>query len=181
MNGDGSEDGNENSSGDGNEDEDRNRDRDGVGTGTGTGTGVETPGRIHDGNGDGSGDGNESNSGDVNGHENGNGNGNEDRIGEGGGEAKKHKKPHKSCRRRVGNGGDLDGKRIKRRKERVGTVASHTDNLENTKGAGGGAQRTQSLSKDCTSRESVSSLSRLIRGFALSIIDPPLGGSMRVV
>ena len=37
-------------------------------------------------------------------------------IGEGGGEAKKRKKPHKSCRRHVGNGGDLGGKRKKRRK-----------------------------------------------------------------
>ena len=72
----------------------------------------------------------------------------------------------------MGNGGDLDGKRIKRRKERVGTVASNPDNLENSKEAGGGAQRTQSLSKDCTSKESVSPLSRLIRGFALSVIDP---------
>ena len=31
--------------------------------------------------------------------------------------------------------------------------------------AGGGAQGTPSLSKNCTSRESVSPLSRLIRGF----------------
>ena len=33
------------------------------------------------------------------------------------------------------------------------------------KEAGGGAQGTQGLSKICTSRESVSPLSRLIRGF----------------
>ena len=33
------------------------------------------------------------------------------------------------------------------------------------KEAGGGAQGTLSLSKNCTSRESVSPLSRLIRGF----------------
>ena len=33
--------------------------------------------------------------------------GHEDEIGEGGGEAKMRKKPHKSCRRYVGNGGDL--------------------------------------------------------------------------
>ena len=33
-----------------------------------------------------------------------NGNGNEDRIGEGGREAKKHKKPQNSCRRHVGTG-----------------------------------------------------------------------------
>ena len=62
----------------------------------GTGTGVETRGRTQDGNGDGSGDGNESSRGD--GDED---NGNEDRIGEVGREAKKRKKPHKSCRRDV--------------------------------------------------------------------------------
>ena len=45
-----------------------------------------------------------------------NGNVNEDRIREGGGEAKKRKKPHKGCIRHVGNGGDLGGKRKKRRK-----------------------------------------------------------------
>ena len=67
----------------------------GIGGGNGDGNGG--------GNGDGSRDGNENNSGD--------GNGNEDRIEEGGREAKKRKKPHKSCRRHVGNGGDLDGKR----------------------------------------------------------------------
>ena len=84
--------------------------------------GVETLGRTQDGNVDGSGDGNESSSRD--------GNGNEDRIGEGGGEAKKRKKPHNSCRRHVGNGGDLDGKRKNHRKERVGPVAANPDNCE---------------------------------------------------
>ena len=34
-----------------------------------------------------------------------------DGIGEGGGEAKMCKKPHKGCRRDVGNGGDFGGKR----------------------------------------------------------------------
>ena len=34
--------------------------------------------------------------------------------GEGGREAKNYKKMHKSCRRHVGNGGDLGGKRKKR-------------------------------------------------------------------
>ena len=134
--------------------------------GTGTGTGVETPERTQDGNGDGSGDGNESSSGDENGDEDGNGNGDEDKIEEGGGEAKKRKKPHKTCRSHVGNGGDLGGKSKKRRKERVGPVAANSDNLENNKEAGGGAQGTQSLSKKCKSRESVSPLL--------------LGGSMRV-
>ena len=56
-----------------------------AGTGTGTGTGVETRRRTPDGNGDGNGDGSEDSSGD--------GNGDEDRIGEGGREAKRRKKP----------------------------------------------------------------------------------------
>ena len=138
----------------------------------GTGTGVETPGRIQDGNEDGSGDGNESNSGD--------GNGNEDMVGEGGRDAKKRKKPHKTCRRNMGNGRDLGGKRKKRRKESVGPVAAKPDNLENNKKAEGGAQGTQGLRKNCSSRDSVPPLSRLFRGFHNSIIDPPWGGSIRV-
>ena len=88
------------------------------------------------GDGDGSGDGNESSGGDGNGDED--GNGNEDRIGEGGGEAKKRKKPHKTCRRHVGNGGDLGGKRKRCGKERVGPVAANPDNLENNKETAGG-------------------------------------------
>ena len=51
------------------------------------------------------------------------------------------------------------------RKERVGSVAANPDNLESNKEAGGGAQGTQGSSKNCTSRESVYPLSRLIRGF----------------
>ena len=52
------------------------------------------------------------------------------------------------------------------RKERVGSVAANPDNLGSNKEAGGGAQGAhQGSSKICTSRESVSSLSRLIRGF----------------
>ena len=47
----------------------------------------------------------------------------------------------------------------------VGSVAANPDNLESNKGAGEGAQDTQGSSKSCTSRESVSPLSRLIRGF----------------
>ena len=50
-------------------------------------------------------------------------------------------------------------------KERVGPVATNPNNLESNKEAGGGAQGTQGSSKNCTSRESVSPLSRLIRGF----------------
>ena len=51
------------------------------------------------------------------------------------------------------------------RQERVGSVAANPDNLENNKEAGGEAQGTQGLSKNCTRRESVSPLLRLIRGF----------------
>ena len=51
------------------------------------------------------------------------------------------------------------------RKERAGSVASNPDNLESNKEAGGGAQGAQGSSKICTSGESVSPLSRLIRGF----------------
>ena len=91
----GAQDGNENGSGDG--------------AGTGTGTGVKTRRRTPDGNGDGDGDGSEDSSGDGNGDDD-NGNGNKDRIGEGGREAKKYKKPKSSCRRRAGNGGDTGGK-----------------------------------------------------------------------
>ena len=132
------------------------------GAGTGTGTGVETRRRTPDGNGNGNGDGSEDSSGDGN-EDEANGNGNEDRIGEGGREAKKCKKPQNSCRRHVRSGGDLGGERKKRRKERVGPVAANPDNLESNKEAGGGAQGTLGSSKNCTSRESVPPLSRLIR------------------
>ena len=92
--------------------------------------------------------------------------GNEDRIEEGGRKAKNRKKPQNSCRRHAGNGGDLGGgKKNKRRKERNGPAAANPDNLESSKEARGGARGTQGSSKNCTSRESVSPLSRLIRGF----------------
>ena len=94
---------------------------------------------------------------------------------QGGREATMRKKPHKTCRRHVGNGGDLGGKSKKCRKERVGPVAANPYNLENNKEAGGGAQGTQGLSKNCTSRETVSPLSRLIRGFRNTYHIPPLG------
>ena len=138
------------------------QDGSGDGAGTGTGTGVGTRRRTPDGNGDGNGDGNEDCSGDGNGNDD---NGNEDRIGGGGREVKKRKKPQNSCRRRAGNGGDMGGKRKKCRKERVGSVAANPDNLGSNKEAGGGAQGAQVSSKICTSRESVSPLSSLIRGF----------------
>ena len=126
---------------------------------------MKTRTRTQDGDGDGNGDGSEKSIGDGNGDED-NWNRNEDRIGEGGREAKNRKRPHKSCRRHVGKGGGLGGKRKKCRKEKIGPVAANPDNLESNKEAGGGAQGTQGLSKNCTSRESASPLSRLIRGFS---------------
>ena len=129
---------------------------------TGTGTGVGIRRRTPDGNGDGNGDVSEDCSGDGNGDDD---NGNENRIGEDGRGTKKRKKPQNSCRRRAGNGRDMGGKRKKCRKERVGSVAANSDNLGNNKEAGGGAQGAQGSSNICTSRESVSPLSRLIRGF----------------
>ena len=134
----------------------------GTGAGTGTGTGVGIRRRTPDGNGDGNGDVSEDCSGDGNGDDD---NGNENKIGEGGRWEKKRKKPQNSCRRRAGNGGDRCGKRKKCRKERVGSVAANSDNLGSDKEVGGGAQGAQGSSKICTSRESVSPLSRLIRGF----------------
>ena len=79
----------------------------GDGAGTGVGVGVGTRRRTPDGNGDGNGDRSEDCSGDGNGDDD---NGNDSRIGEGGREAKKRKKPQNSCRRRAGNGGDMGGK-----------------------------------------------------------------------
>ena len=78
---------------------------------------------------------------------------------------KKRKKPLNSCRRQGGNGGDFGGTRKRCRKGSVGPVAANSNIVEINKEAGGGAQGTLSLSKNCTSRESVSPLSRLIRGF----------------
>ena len=73
---------------------------------------------------------------------------------------------HKRCRRDGGNGGDLGRKKKKRRQENVGSVAADPDNLENNKESGGSTRHSgQVLSKNCTSRESVSPLSRLIKGF----------------
>ena len=75
------------------------------------------------------------------------------------------KKMQNSCRRRVGNGGDMGGKGKKCRRERVGSVAANPDNLGSNKEAEGGAQGAQGSSNICAIRESVSPLSRLIRGF----------------
>ena len=128
--------------------QDGNEDGSGDGAGMGTGTEVEIRGRTQYGNGDGSGEKNESSIGDGNEDEDGNGDGNEDRIGQGGREAKKRKKSHERCRRHVGNGIDLGGKLEKRRKERVGPVATNPDNQKSNKEAGAEAQGTQGLSKN---------------------------------
>ena len=109
--------------------QDGNEDRSGDGAGMVTGTGVKTLGQTQDGNGDESGGGNESSSGDGNGDEGGNGNGNEDGVGEGGREAKTRNKPHKSCRRHVGNKGDFGGKGKIRRQDTFSSVAVNPDNL----------------------------------------------------
>ena len=74
-------------------------------------------------------------------------------------------KPLNSCRRQGGNGGDFGGTRKRCRKGSFGPVAANSNIVEINKEAGGGAEGTLSLSKTCTSRESVSPLSRLIRGF----------------
>ena len=118
------------------------QDGDGAGTGAGTGTGVGTRSRTPDGNGDGNGDGSEDCSGDGNGDGD---NGNENRIGEGGSEANKRKKPQNSRGRRAGNGGDMDGKRKKCSKERVGSVPANPDDLGSNKEAGGGGIRCSGL------------------------------------
>ena len=55
----------------------------------------------------------------------------------GGEEAKKREKTHKSCRRYVGNRGDLGRKRKKCRQERVDLVAANPDNLEIERKQGG--------------------------------------------
>ena len=58
-------------------------------------------------------------------------------------------------------GGDLDEKR---KKERVDSEAANPDNLGYNKEAGGEVQGYQGLSSNYITRESVSSLSRVIRG-----------------
>ena len=52
-----------------------------------------------------------------------------------------------------------------RRQEKVGSVAADLDNIGDNKEAGTEAQGTEGLNMNCTSRERVSRLSRLIRGF----------------
>ena len=58
------------------------------------------------------------------------GNGNEDRIGDGGREAKKRKKPHVRVVDAIWGKGEIWVERKKCRKERVGPVGANPDNLE---------------------------------------------------
>ena len=53
----------------------------------------------------------------------------------------------------------------KRRQESAGLVAADPENLESKKEAGRETQDTRGLSKNCTSRENVSLLTRLILRF----------------
>ena len=78
--------------------------------------------------------------------------GNEDRIGEGGKEAKKRKKPHKSCRSDVGNGVDFGGKGKNVDKKGLVRVVANPGNLENSKKAEGETRRTHGLNKNCASK-----------------------------
>ena len=87
-------------------------------SGSGYVGGVEARRRTLDGNGDGNGVGSKDSSGDRNGNED-KGNGNEDKIGEGGREAKKRKKPQNGCMRHAGSGRDLGGMRKKCRNKRL--------------------------------------------------------------
>ena len=94
------------------------------GTGTETRAGAGTRGRTQYRNEDGSGDGNEI----SNGYGSRNGNRdryrNEERIREGGGEAKKRYKQHKSCKRGVEKGKTWV-ERKKHKQERVGSVTTY--------------------------------------------------------
>ena len=54
------------------------------------------------------------------------------RIGEGGRGVKKRKKPEKSYRRDVENGGDLGGRRNQRRQESAGSIDVDPEDLENS-------------------------------------------------
>ena len=127
-----------------------------VGGGNGDGSGVGDGNGDVNGHGDGDGAGVETGVGVNEGAQDGNGDGSGDRAGMGT-EVETHR------RTPDGNG---DGPKVSScRKGSLGPVAANSNIVEINKEAGGGAQGTLSLSKNCTSRESVSPLSRLIRGF----------------
>ena len=81
---------------------------------------------------------------------------------------------------RCGNGGDLDKNRKKTLARKVGSVAADPDNLENSKEAGREVQGTQGSRMNCTSREKCSLCRVWSEVFVTGIIEPPLGGSMRM-
>ena len=141
---------------------------DGRGDGAGTGTGMETHRRTPDGNGDGNG--------------NGNGDGSEDSSGDGNGarikvtgtkigSGRAEERRRSAINRKIvvdakwETGETWVERKKKCRKERIGPVAANSDNLESHKEAEGRAQGTLDSSRNFTGRESVSPLSRLIRGF----------------
>ena len=83
---------------------------------------------------------------------------------DGSGGAKRRKKPLKSCRREVENGGKVGGRVKQRRVESMGSVRAdpgYLANSINSKEAEREAQGAEGLRKKC--RDTVSPLSRLIR------------------
>ena len=72
------------------------------------------------------------------------------------------------------------GKRRKCRKERVGSVSASQDNLESNNEVGGGAQGAQGSSKNLQVEKVCPLCGVGSEVIVTSIIDPPLGGSMRV-
>ena len=75
----------------------------------------------------------------------------------------------------MANGEDLGGRRKKSGQESIGSVDADPEGLDSRKEEEKGAQGTQGLFKNC--RESLFPLSRLVRGFVISLIDPFLGYS----
>ena len=148
--------------GDGNGDVDGHGDGDGAGAGAGTG--VEVNEGAQDGNGDGAGTGTEERT--V--AEMGTGTTKTGtRIGLGRAEGRRksarNRKIAVDAVRETGETWVESEKNVE--KKRVGLVAANPDNLGSNKEAVGGAQGAQGSNKICTSRESVSPLSRLIGGF----------------
>ena len=187
MNGHGDGDGAETGTGtgvqvnEGAQDGDGSRDGDGGGAEAGPGTGVQVNEEAQDG--DGSGDG--AGAGTGTGTEArivaemGTGTritGTETRIGSG----RAEKRRRSARNRKIGvdamwETGETWVERGNMYKGKVGPVAANPDNLESNKEEGGGAQGTQGSSKNCTSRESISPWSRLIRGFRNKYNRSPLG------
>ena len=72
-----------------------------------------------------------------------------DRINEGARGVKKRKRPQKSYKRDLENGGGLGGRGKKHRQESVGSVYVDPEHVENRNEAGMEAQGTQALNKNC--------------------------------